>query len=96
MPISNLISQCENMFVKSLYASGTDSDTNSQLNFMVCGGKSHDQPIRKILKSEEMNVVLLGSLKVTHLSYISCFFFMNFHKYLFSVCRFLHTLEGYS
>lgn len=68
VPISNLISQCENTFIKNLNASVTDSDMNHQYRNFVCGGKSHDQPIRKILKSEDMNVVLLGTLKSSEYS----------------------------
>ncbi|GJX12081.1 CST complex subunit CTC1 isoform X1 [Tanacetum coccineum] len=68
VPISNLISQCEDMFIKSLNASGTEFDKNHQYNSIVCGGISHDQPIRKILKSEDMNVVLLASLKISDYS----------------------------
>ncbi|GJZ67288.1 hypothetical protein Tco_0630528 [Tanacetum coccineum] len=64
VPISNPISQCENMFLKSLNASGTEFDKNHQYGIIVCGGIYHDQPIRKILKSEDMNVVLLASLKL--------------------------------
>lgn len=71
MPISNLISQCENMFLKSLNAIGTEFDKNHQYGIIVCGGIYHDQPIRKILKSEDMNVVLLASLKVSKFSILS-------------------------
>ncbi|GJZ65612.1 conserved telomere maintenance component 1, partial [Tanacetum coccineum] len=65
VPISNLISQCENMFLKSLNASGTEFDKNHQYGIIVWGGIYHDQPIRKILKSEDMNIVLLASLKIS-------------------------------
>ncbi|PWA88018.1 conserved telomere maintenance component 1 [Artemisia annua] len=68
VPISNLISQCENMFLKSLNASETEFDKNRQYGIIVCGGIYHDQPIRKILKSEDMNVVLLASLKISDYS----------------------------
>lgn len=59
VPISNLISQCEDTFIKSLH------DMNHQCSNLVCGGKPHDQPIRKILKSEDMKIVLLGNLRVS-------------------------------
>ncbi|KAJ9567422.1 hypothetical protein OSB04_003388 [Centaurea solstitialis] len=68
VPISNLIRQCEDTLVKFLNARATDSDMNHQYGNIVCGGKSHDQPIRKILKSEDMNVVLLGTLKISEYS----------------------------
>ncbi|XP_024970942.1 CST complex subunit CTC1 [Cynara cardunculus var. scolymus] len=68
VPISNLISQCENKFIKFLNARVTDPNMNHQYCNFVCGGKSHDQPIRKILKSEDMNVVLLGTLKISEYS----------------------------
>ncbi|KAI3522092.1 hypothetical protein L1887_11571 [Cichorium endivia] len=63
VPISNLISQCEDIFIKRLYKSQKDSDMNPKYSNVLCGGKSHDQPIRTILKSKDMNVVLLGTLK---------------------------------
>ncbi|GKA91614.1 hypothetical protein Tco_0813539 [Tanacetum coccineum] len=53
------------MFLKSLNASGTEFDKNHQYGIIVCGGIYHDQPIRKILKSEDMNIVLLASLKIS-------------------------------
>ncbi|XP_076912628.1 CST complex subunit CTC1-like [Bidens hawaiensis] len=62
VPISNFISQCEDLFIKNLY------DTNHKYSSIVCGGKSHEQPIRKILKSEDMNIVLLGNLKISEYS----------------------------
>ncbi|CAI9281819.1 unnamed protein product [Lactuca saligna] len=40
----------------------------SNLISQFCGGKSHDQPIRTILKSEDLNIVLLGSLKISEYS----------------------------
>ncbi|CAH1429936.1 unnamed protein product [Lactuca virosa] len=68
VPISNLISHCEDIFIKKLYQSGKDSDMNNQFSNLVCGGKSHDQPIRTILKSEDVNIVLLGTLKISEYS----------------------------
>ncbi|KAI3767339.1 hypothetical protein L2E82_17434 [Cichorium intybus] len=70
VPISNLISQCEDIFIKRLYTSEKDKDYNMSPKYsnVLCGGKSHDQPIRTILKSEDMNVVLLGSLKISEYS----------------------------
>ncbi|KAL7604398.1 hypothetical protein Lser_V15G18881 [Lactuca serriola] len=68
VPISNLISQCEDIFIKKLYQSGKDSDMINQFSNLVCGGNSHDQPIRTILKSEDLNIVLLGSLKISEYS----------------------------
>ncbi|KAL4559907.1 hypothetical protein LXL04_032053 [Taraxacum kok-saghyz] len=66
VPISNLISHCEDTFINKLHA---DSDINNhQYSSLVCGGKSHDQPIRSILKSEDMNIVLLGTLKISERS----------------------------
>ncbi|KAL4582865.1 hypothetical protein LXL04_007426 [Taraxacum kok-saghyz] len=66
VPISNLISHYEDTFIKKLHA---DSDINNhQYSSLVCGGKSHDQPIRSILKSEDMNIVLLGTLKISERS----------------------------
>ncbi|KAF5792386.1 putative CST complex subunit CTC1 protein [Helianthus annuus] len=59
VPISNLISKCEDMYIKSLY------EMNRQYSSIVCGGKSHDQPFRKILKSDDMNIVFLGNLRVS-------------------------------
>nr|XP_043616294.1 CST complex subunit CTC1 [Erigeron canadensis] len=64
VPVINLISQCESMCIESLYASKTDIDMNHQCSSLICGGKSHDQPIRKILKSKDLNAVLLGNLKI--------------------------------
>ncbi|XP_076904587.1 CST complex subunit CTC1-like [Bidens hawaiensis] len=61
-PISNFISQCEDLFIKKLY------DTNHKYSSIVCGGKSHEQSIRKIIKSEDMNIVLLGNLKISEYS----------------------------
>ncbi|KAL8230888.1 hypothetical protein R6Q57_000666 [Mikania cordata] len=62
VPISNLITQCEDMFIKRLY------DLNHPYSSLICGGKSHDQPIREIVKSDDMNIVLLGNLKVSECS----------------------------
>ncbi|KAI3726703.1 hypothetical protein L1987_66503 [Smallanthus sonchifolius] len=63
VPISNLIGQCEDMFIKSLYGMNHQYSSN-----IVCGGKSHEQPIRKILKSEDMHIVLLGILRISEYS----------------------------
>ncbi|XP_071712647.1 CST complex subunit CTC1 [Rutidosis leptorrhynchoides] len=68
VPISNFISRCEGMFLKGLFKSETDYETDVSYSSLFCGGKSYDQPISKILKSDDMNVVLLGNLKISEYS----------------------------
>lgn len=67
--MSSFISHCEAMWMK-LSGRNTDSDIMSNNNRncpLICGRKSFSQPIKKVLQSIDIDVVLLGSLKVSDL-----------------------------
>ena len=38
---------------------------NNQYSLLSCEGNSHDQSIRRVLQSEDIDVVLIGKLKVS-------------------------------
>ncbi|XP_052202596.1 CST complex subunit CTC1 isoform X2 [Diospyros lotus] len=67
VPISNFINHCEATWMKMLLE--WESDSNLMYNYDMyghpsCEGFPYSQPIRRILRSEDMGVVLLGCIKV--------------------------------
>lgn len=67
LPIANLISYCEASWKKVLDDQENFSDFVGGINQKkppMCGGRSYVQSIRRVLRSDEIGVVVLGTLKV--------------------------------
>lgn len=69
VPMSSFISHCEATWIK-MSAGKTDSNImsdNYRISPLICGHKSFSQPTKRMLQRKDIDVVLLGSLKVSHL-----------------------------
>lgn len=67
LPITNLISYCEASWRKILDDEENLSDLVCGVNQkkpLSCGGRSYVQPVRRVLCTEEVGIVVLGTLKV--------------------------------
>lgn len=70
VPIVHFVSHCEATWMKMLWERETDSDlmNNSDKNsHLSCEGLSYSGSIRRIMVSEDIGVVLLGSVKFSDL-----------------------------
>ncbi|KAF8404935.1 hypothetical protein HHK36_009830 [Tetracentron sinense] len=68
VPISNFISHCEAMWVNMLVQLQNDSGkmgVNSHFSLLSCDGKSYGLFIRRIIPSEDIGVVLMGTLQIS-------------------------------
>lgn len=70
MPISSFIHFSEATWTRMLRLENGCEKTsvNSQFRLLPCEGRFYSQSIRKILGSEDVGIILLGSLKVSSLS----------------------------
>ncbi|KAK3039376.1 hypothetical protein RJ639_027625 [Escallonia herrerae] len=69
VPLSSFIRHCEETWANMLLKRETYSgilENGNQTCPVFCEGKSHGQTFRQILKSEDIGVVLIGSLKVNN------------------------------
>lgn len=69
LPIANLVSYCEASWKKVFISQESCPDFMggiNQKNHLCCGGRSYVQLIRRVLRSEEIGVVVLGTLKVSN------------------------------
>ncbi|KAL2455141.1 conserved telomere maintenance component 1 [Abeliophyllum distichum] len=67
-PISSLISSCEARWKKMLYDWKNSSDCMANINrknTISCGGCIYAQSMRKLLRTEEIGVIVLGTLKIS-------------------------------
>ncbi|RVW50495.1 CST complex subunit CTC1 [Vitis vinifera] len=63
-PISNLVHHCEAMWMKNQLEGDCETMVNNnEFSQLSCGGRSHGLPITRILPSEAIGVILLGSFK---------------------------------
>ncbi|KAA3490591.1 CST complex subunit CTC1-like isoform X1 [Gossypium australe] len=58
VPISNFIHHCENFWMKELLPS-------DNILPVSCGGKYYQQSIRKAFQSEDLGIILVGTLKIS-------------------------------
>ncbi|KAL1539556.1 CST complex subunit CTC1-like isoform X1 [Salvia divinorum] len=68
LPIANLVSYCEAAWKKVLNSQENCHDFMGGLNQkspIRCGGRSYEQSIRRVLRSEEIGLVVLGTLKIS-------------------------------
>ncbi|KAH6776509.1 hypothetical protein C2S52_014070 [Perilla frutescens var. hirtella] len=68
LPIANLLSYCEVSWKKVFNSQENSPNFMGGINqktYLCCGGKSYEQSIRRVLRSEEIGVVVLGTLKVS-------------------------------
>lgn len=73
LPIANLLSYCEVSWKKVFNSQENFPDVMGGINQkspVCCGGKSYVQPIKRVLCSEEIGVVVLGTLKVSTSLYL--------------------------
>lgn len=73
--MSSFISHCEATRIK-MRAGKTDSDimsNNYRSSPRSCGQKSFSQPTKRMLQSKDIDMVLLGSLKVSDFLYLCCY-----------------------
>ncbi|KAL0438659.1 UNVERIFIED_CONTAM: CST complex subunit CTC1 [Sesamum latifolium] len=66
LPIANLISYCEISWKKILVNRENFSDFVGDINQkkpLSCGGRSYMQSIRRVLRTEEIGILVLGTLK---------------------------------
>lgn len=71
LPISCFTYHCEAKWIKMLLQSDSDqhlSCENSLISSLSSSGKSYSRSKRRIFPSEDMGIVLLGSLKVRNLA----------------------------
>ncbi|XP_059636886.1 CST complex subunit CTC1 isoform X2 [Cornus florida] len=71
VPISNFVSHCETTWLRLLLEKKNGCDlicNGNQYSFLSCEGRSSDLPLRRFLQSEDVGVVLLGSLKISQSS----------------------------
>lgn len=69
LPVANLVSYCEAAWKKVLNSEENCLDFMGGINqkgLLRCGGRSYEQSIRRVLRSEEIGVVVLGTLKVSY------------------------------
>ncbi|KAM7517103.1 hypothetical protein LguiA_006686 [Lonicera macranthoides] len=64
VPISNFINHCETTWMKMLLKQESVLE-NNQYSLLSCEGNSHEQSIRRVLQSEDIDVVLIGKLKIS-------------------------------
>ncbi|KAL0288373.1 UNVERIFIED_CONTAM: CST complex subunit CTC1 [Sesamum angustifolium] len=68
LPIANLISYCEISWKKILVNRENFSDFVGDINQkkpVSCGGRSYVQSIRRVLRTEEIGILVLGTLKTS-------------------------------
>ncbi|XP_042018018.1 CST complex subunit CTC1-like isoform X2 [Salvia splendens] len=68
LPIGNLVSYCEVVWKKVLNFQENCFHLMGGINQkgpLRCGGRSYEQSIRRVLRSEEIGVVVLGTLKIS-------------------------------
>ncbi|XP_057793965.1 CST complex subunit CTC1 isoform X2 [Salvia miltiorrhiza] len=68
LPIANLVSYCEASWKKVFKSQENHPDFMGGINQkspLCCGGRSYVQSIRRILCSEEIGVVVLGTLRIS-------------------------------
>ncbi|XP_011083799.1 CST complex subunit CTC1 [Sesamum indicum] len=68
LPIANLISYCEISWKKILVNRENFSDFVGDINQkkpLSCGGRSYVQSIRRVLRTEEIGILVLGTLKTS-------------------------------
>ncbi|KAK9270684.1 hypothetical protein L1049_026266 [Liquidambar formosana] len=66
VPISYFLCHCEATWTKALLHVEKDCKImNNRYNLVSCEGKYYDQSIRRIFSSEDIGIVLLGSLKIS-------------------------------
>ncbi|KAB2079641.1 hypothetical protein ES319_A05G018200v1 [Gossypium barbadense] len=58
VPISNFIHHCENFWIKELLPS-------DNILPVSCGGRYYQQSIRKAFQSEDLGIILVGTLKIS-------------------------------
>ena len=68
MPISSFICHCEITWMRMLRLENDCKNfcENNQLSFQSCQGRFYGQSVKKILTSEDIGIILLGSLKVSN------------------------------
>lgn len=73
--MSSFVSQCEVTWIK-MRAGKADSNTmrnNYRNSPLSCGQKSFSQPTKRMLQSKDIDMVLLGSLKVSDFFVFVCY-----------------------
>uniref|UniRef100_A0A2N9HSB4 CST complex subunit CTC1 n=1 Tax=Fagus sylvatica TaxID=28930 RepID=A0A2N9HSB4_FAGSY len=67
MPISSFIRHCEVTWMRMLRLENDCKNfcENNQLSFQSCQGRFYGQSVKKILTSEDIGIILLGSLKIS-------------------------------
>lgn len=82
--MSSFISHCKATYIKmTARKAGSDIMSNDNLESpQICGRKSFSQPTKMMLQSKDIDVVLLGSLKVIDLLVfvLLLYIFMQFLK----------------
>ncbi|KAJ4963941.1 hypothetical protein NE237_023880 [Protea cynaroides] len=64
VPISNFVSHCEAIWLKTLLQMNKDPDTIRKSN-LSCEGKSYGRLVRRIISSEDLGLVLMGNLEIS-------------------------------
>ncbi|KAF9608681.1 hypothetical protein IFM89_010465 [Coptis chinensis] len=65
VPISSFISHCEAIWETVLVRMQNNRDTIMKNNFYYCEGKSYHRLMRRIMSSEDIGLVLMGTLQIS-------------------------------
>ncbi|XP_042495494.1 CST complex subunit CTC1 [Macadamia integrifolia] len=68
VPITNFVSHCEAIWLKALLQMNKDPETirkSNNFGLQPCEGNSYGRLVRRIISSEDLEVVLLGNLEIS-------------------------------
>ncbi|KAF5174853.1 Cst complex subunit ctc1 [Thalictrum thalictroides] len=68
VPLSTFINHCEAMGVKVILRMQNSNEKFTKNKFCLCEGKSYNRLVRRIISSEDLGVVLMGTLKISPFS----------------------------